>query len=71
MVTEVRPGSHPTTGNHPVTLNPATPPEKRFRSRVEKFSRRFCNTRYGNLQFDGAPLEVISLILLRGRPRLN
>ena len=37
-----------------------------FKSRVEKYSQRFCNTRYSDLQFTGAELAVVCLLLLRG-----
>lgn len=37
-----------------------------FKSRTEKYSQRFCNTRYSDLQFDPAELAIICLLLLRG-----
>ncbi len=40
--------------------------EENFRSRVEKYTQRFCNTRYSDLQFDPAELAVVTLLLLRG-----
>ena len=40
--------------------------EENFKSRTEKYTQRFCNTRYSNLQFDPAQLAVICLLLLRG-----
>ena len=40
--------------------------EENFRSRTEKYSQRFCNTRYSDLQFDSAQLAVVTLLLLRG-----
>lgn len=40
--------------------------DENFKSRVEKYSQRFCNTRYSNLQFDDAQLAIICLLLLRG-----
>ncbi|MDH3266389.1 MAG: DUF480 domain-containing protein [Gammaproteobacteria bacterium] len=40
--------------------------DENFKSRTEKFSQRFCNTRYSNLQFDDAQLAIICLLLLRG-----
>ncbi len=40
--------------------------DENFKSRVEKYSQRFCNTRYSNLQFDDAQLAVVCLLLLRG-----
>lgn len=40
--------------------------EENFKSRTEKYTQRFCNTRYSNLQFDPPQLAVICLLLLRG-----
>lgn len=40
--------------------------DENFRGRAEKYSQRFCNTRYSELQFDGAELAVVTLLLLRG-----
>ncbi|MDJ0698245.1 MAG: DUF480 domain-containing protein [Woeseiaceae bacterium] len=40
--------------------------DENFRSRVEKFTQRFCNTRYSDYHFDDAELAVVSLLLLRG-----
>jgi uncharacterized protein YceH (UPF0502 family) len=40
--------------------------DENFKSRVEKYSQRFCNTRYSELQFDDAELAVVCLLLLRG-----
>jgi hypothetical protein len=40
--------------------------EENFKSRVEKYFQRFCNTRYSDLQFSDAELAVICLLLLRG-----
>ena len=40
--------------------------DENFKSRVEKYSHRFCNTRYSNLQFDSGELAVVCLLLLRG-----
>ena len=40
--------------------------EENFKSRTEKYSQRFCNSRYSELQFSGAELAVICLLLLRG-----
>ena len=40
--------------------------DENFKSRVEKYSQRFCNTRYSHLQFDDAELAIICLLLLRG-----
>jgi len=40
--------------------------DENFKSRTEKYSQRFCNTRYSNIQFDEPQLAVICLLLLRG-----
>ncbi len=40
--------------------------DENFKSRVEKYAQRFCNTRYSNLQFDDGQLAVVCLLLLRG-----
>lgn len=40
--------------------------EENFKSRAEKYSQRFCNTRYSDLHFDPAELAVVCLLLLRG-----
>ncbi len=40
--------------------------EENFKSRTEKYTQRFCNTRYSDLQFDDAQLAVVTLLLLRG-----
>jgi uncharacterized protein YceH (UPF0502 family) len=40
--------------------------EENFKSRTEKFSQRFCNSRYSDNQFDPAQLAVVCLLLLRG-----
>lgn len=40
--------------------------EESFRSGVEKYSHRFCNTTFGNLQLDSAQFAIICLLLLRG-----
>ena len=40
--------------------------EENFRSRVEKYSQRLCNTRYSDHHFDEAQLAIICLLLLRG-----
>jgi len=37
-----------------------------FKSRTEKYSQRFCNTRYSDLQFDPAELAIVCLLMLRG-----
>jgi uncharacterized protein YceH (UPF0502 family) len=40
--------------------------EENFKSRTEKYSQRFCNTRYSDLQLDPAEVAIICLLLLRG-----
>jgi uncharacterized protein YceH (UPF0502 family) len=40
--------------------------DENFKSRTEKFSQRFCNTRFSDLQFDPAEYAIICLLLLRG-----
>lgn len=40
--------------------------EENFKSRVEKYTQRFCNTRYSDFQFDPAQFAVVCLLLLRG-----
>ena len=40
--------------------------EENFKSRTEKYSQRFCGTRYSDLQFDAAEVAVVCLMLLRG-----
>jgi uncharacterized protein YceH (UPF0502 family) len=40
--------------------------DENFKSRTEKYSQRFCNTRYSDQQFDPAQLAIICLLLLRG-----
>ena len=40
--------------------------DENFKSRVEKYSQRFCNTRYSDLQFSDAELAIVCLLLLRG-----
>jgi len=40
--------------------------DENFKSRTEKYSQRFCNTRYSNIQFDDAQQAIICLLLLRG-----
>ncbi len=37
-----------------------------FKSRTDKYTQRFCNTRYSDLQFDDAELATVCLLLLRG-----
>lgn len=40
--------------------------EENFKSRTEKYSQRFCGTRYSGHQFDVAQVAVVCLLLLRG-----
>lgn len=37
-----------------------------FKSRTEKYSHRFCNSRYSDLQLSNAEVAVVCLLLLRG-----
>ncbi len=40
--------------------------EENFKSRTEKYTQRFCNTRYSDFHFDDAQLAIVTLLLLRG-----
>lgn len=40
--------------------------EENFKSRTEKYTQRFCNTRYSDFNFDPPQLAVVCLLLLRG-----
>ncbi len=40
--------------------------EENFKSRVEKYTQRFCNTRYSDYQFSPAQFSIVCLSLLRG-----
>lgn len=40
--------------------------EENFKSRVEKYIQRFCNTRFSDYQFDPPEYAVVCLLLLRG-----
>lgn len=40
--------------------------EENFKSRAEKYSQRFCSTRYSDHQFDPAQVAIVCLLLLRG-----
>ncbi len=40
--------------------------EENFKRGVEKFTHRFCNTRYSELHFDSAQFAIVCLLLLRG-----
>jgi len=40
--------------------------EENFKNGVEKYTQRFCNTRFGDYQFDPPQFAIICLLLLRG-----
>ena len=40
--------------------------EENFKSSTEKYSQRFCSTRYSDLQLDSPQVAVVCLLLLRG-----
>ena len=40
--------------------------DENFKSRVEKYVQRFCNTRYSDYQFDPPQLAIVCSLLLRG-----
>ena len=40
--------------------------EDNFKRGVEKYTQRFCNTSFSELQFDTAQLAIVFLLLLRG-----
>ena len=40
--------------------------EENFKSRSEKYTQRFCGTRYSDLQLDPAQVAIVCLLLLRG-----
>ncbi|MDH3748249.1 MAG: DUF480 domain-containing protein [Gammaproteobacteria bacterium] len=40
--------------------------DENFKSRTEKYTQRFCNTRYSDLKFDPPQLAIVCLLLLRG-----
>lgn len=40
--------------------------DENFKSRAEKYSQRFCGTRYSDLQFNAAETAIVCLLLLRG-----
>ena len=40
--------------------------DENFKSRVEKYIQRFCNTRFSDYQFDPAQYAIVCLLLLRG-----
>ncbi|MFV9615906.1 MAG: YceH family protein, partial [Gammaproteobacteria bacterium] len=40
--------------------------EENFNNGVEKYKQRFCNTRFGDYQFDPPQFAIVCLLLLRG-----
>ena len=40
--------------------------EENFKSRTEKYTQRFCNTRFSDHQFDSGQYAIVCLLLLRG-----
>lgn len=40
--------------------------DENFRSSIEKYSQRLCNTRYSDYHFDQAQLAIVCVLLLRG-----
>lgn len=40
--------------------------DENFRTRVEKFAHRFCNTPFSDYQFDTAQYAVVCVLMLRG-----
>jgi len=40
--------------------------EENFKSGVEKYTQRFCNTHFGDYQFDPPQFAIVCLLLLRG-----
>ncbi|MGH8168161.1 MAG: YceH family protein [Woeseiaceae bacterium] len=40
--------------------------DENFKSRVEKYTQRFCNTRFSDYQFDPPRFAIVCLLLLRG-----
>jgi uncharacterized protein YceH (UPF0502 family) len=40
--------------------------EDNFKRGVEKYTQRFCNTSFSDLQFDSAQFAIVCLLLLRG-----
>lgn len=40
--------------------------EENYKRQTEKYSQRFCNTRYSDLQLDPAEVALVCLLLLRG-----
>ena len=40
--------------------------EENFKSGVEKYTQRFCNTHFGDYQFEPSQFAIVCLLLLRG-----
>ena len=40
--------------------------DENFKTRVEKYSHRFCNTPFSDYQFDPAQYAIVTVLLLRG-----
>jgi hypothetical protein len=40
--------------------------EENFKNGVEKYTQRFCNTRFGDYQFNPPQFAIVCLLLLRG-----
>jgi uncharacterized protein YceH (UPF0502 family) len=40
--------------------------DENFKNGVEKYTQRFCNTRFGDYQFDPPQFAIVCLLLLRG-----
>ena len=40
--------------------------EENFKSRVEKYTQRLCNTPFAEFQFDAAEFAIVCVLLLRG-----
>jgi uncharacterized protein YceH (UPF0502 family) len=40
--------------------------EENFKNGVEKYKQRFCNTRFGDYQFDPPQFAIVCMLLLRG-----
>lgn len=40
--------------------------DENFKSRVEKYTQRFCNTRFSDFHFEPPQLAIVCLLLLRG-----
>ena len=40
--------------------------EENFKSRTEKYTQRFCNSRFSDYQFEPAQYAIVCLLLLRG-----